>query len=644
MNNLFRISPDRLVTRIVLVFLVIVLFMLSGICWYWQNVVIEQIRFQEQSKLELLEPLYAANVAAAMEIAEPEKRTFQLDVLISQIMTARDPTTGNNLFDGVVLEELNGKKLIDHVPATQHNDFTAESVITSEKSLLPIGLFRLYYSGVFAEQLQKEGQHKLWQWLGSMVAILFLVWTLLFLLLRPLGNLATALRRPGISRQKLPALQKFASAEIRWVYEAIADLLAELQQERDGLEERVAQRTSELHRAMELTSVASQAKSDFLATMSHEIRTPMNVVLGISDVLLESALDADQRHLVQTMHQSGRALMRVINDVLDFSRIESGRLTLSDLPFSPGQVVEETTHLMQMEAEGKGLHLWWEVASGLPAAVLGDDGRVRQVLINLIGNAIKFTHYGQVSVRLTWHSQESGILLFSVTDTGIGIAPDNVQHIFKHFTQADSGINRRYGGTGLGLAISQKLVELMGGRIGVESQLGQGSTFFFTLPARPVPVAAASVVPVAQTMEKSTRILRILIAEDSPDTQMLLQAYLHKTPHYLVIVNDGLEAVARVRAETFDLLLTDIQMPNMDGYAATRAIRQWEQAEGRAPLIIMALSAHVSLDKREESIIAGCNGHLAKPIRKKTLLDAIQRVAESLEQQDGVVANGFSLP
>jgi PAS domain S-box-containing protein len=384
--------------------------------------------------------------------------------------------------------------------------------------------------------------------------------------------------------------------------------------------------------------LANRAKSEFLTTMSHEMRTPMNAILGMADVLCESPLNQEQRDYVRIFQKAGANLLDLINNVLDLSKVESGRFELESIGFHLGAVLDKSIEMMAPRARDRGLELSLEILPGVAMELVGDPNRLGQILVNLIGNAVKFTAQGSVTVRVEPERVErdragaGSWLRFSVADTGIGIAADKTEMIFENFTQADSSTTRRYGGTGLGLAISKGLVERMGGRIACTSEAGKGSTFFFTAPfeigketeivkaAEP----AAAVFPPAESAGPHP-VTRILIAEDSEDNLFLTKAYLKDCGFALDIAENGRIAVEKAISGSAQLVLMDVQMPVMDGLQATHAIREWEAETGAPPMPILALTAHATAEAVARSLAAGCTEHLTKPIKKATLLEAISR-------------------
>jgi PAS domain S-box-containing protein len=385
---------------------------------------------------------------------------------------------------------------------------------------------------------------------------------------------------------------------------------------------------AELQQAKVAAESASRTKSDFLASMSHEIRTPMNAIMGIADLLAKTALSTEQDKFVQIFRRAGDNLLNLINDILDLSKVEASQLELERTGFSLNDYLEKVIELAAPRAHEKGLALVCEIAPSVSNDLVGDPTRLLQVLLNLLGNAIKFTNSGGVSL-LVEQDPDSLVpiaLRFTVSDTGIGIPGEKLGQVFERFTQADSSTTRRFGGSGLGLTISKCLVELMGGRIWVASEVGKGSVFAFVVPfeiwtACNRPVAG---VPVGMGPELPLPVLRILLAEDSPDNCMITLAYLEDTPYRVEIAETGAIACEMFAAGHYDLVLMDRQMPVMDGLTATRTIRTWEQANGRSPTPIIALTASALKGDREKCMAAGCTAYLTKPIKQDVLLQAIK--------------------
>ncbi|MDO9512247.1 MAG: response regulator [Bacteroidales bacterium] len=381
----------------------------------------------------------------------------------------------------------------------------------------------------------------------------------------------------------------------------------------------------QLHIAKEKAEAATRAKSIFLANMSHEIRTPMNGIIGMGDLLSQTALTEEQKDYLDTIIISSNSLLGIINDILDFSKIESNQVELENIPFKLNEPLTELIKLLSVKATENKVEMVLDIDESIPLGLKGDPTRLKQILLNLMSNALKFTFEGKVilEVNALVMTEGSVKLRFAVTDSGIGISKEGQNKLFKSFSQADSSTTRKYGGTGLGLAISKSLCEMMDGEIGVDSELGKGSTFWFTAVFERFTESKNAVEKNTELFKKPTKSLNILLAEDNVINQKVAMVTLQKLGHKVQLAKNGLEAVELFTMDKFDSILMDIQMPEMDGYDATIKIRDLEKTKG-GHIRIIAMTANSFEEDRERCFAVGMDSYISKPFKTEDLNNALQ--------------------
>jgi signal transduction histidine kinase/DNA-binding NarL/FixJ family response regulator len=593
-------------------------------------VVLEERRFEQrlyqdfQATADNLALLYAGAVANSVWEYDREAAESQLQAM--RVVKG---------FAQAIIHETDGR-----IFASVGRSGAGEKVLTSEAEIAtdrPIGRIQVILSLAPLEGERDEHLQTLILTNGAIAcALLGLTLLALHLAARPLERMtslmqsfsAGALEAPVPFTERRDEIGRMARALEVFRDNAIERKNAEASLQRRSAE--LVDLNEDLRRARDAADTANRIKSEFLASMSHEIRTPMNGVIGMVHMLKHTPLSADQRDKLMTLESSAKGLLSLLNDILDISKIEAGRLDLNMAPFAVRDLIEDLAALWRPSALSKRLTLSYEIDAGVPAVLIGDAARIGQVLANFLGNAIKFTHQGGIAVKVAAAQirDRRYAVTIAVKDSGIGIDRAVQQRLFQKFTQADASMTRRYGGTGLGLAICRELTHLMGGDVGVDSEPGQGSTFWMRLelliadniPETQDELRASDRELLSQT---GSRPLTLLVAEDNVINQKVICAMLESVGHRTEIAADGIEAVAAVQRDRFDAVLMDVQMPNMDGIMATREIRALGGTYADLPII--ALTANAMAGDRERYLAAGMNAYVSKPVEPDMLSLALRR-------------------